>query len=68
MPCWVSCCWSTWPCIASGAKNANAIIFTVGALYQGAGNKAKAIENYKKVLSDPQFGANAKQMIDALSK
>ncbi len=53
---------------APTAKNANAIIFTVGALYQGAGNKAKAIENYKKVLSDPQFGANAKQMIDALSK
>jgi len=53
---------------APTAKNANAITFTVGALYQGLGNKAKAIENYKKVLTDPKLGANAKQMVDALSK
>ena len=53
---------------APTAKNANAITFTVAALYQTAGNKAKALENYKKVLTDPQFGANAKQMVDALNK
>ena len=53
---------------APNAKNANAITFTVGALYQGAGNKVKALENYKKVVNDPQLGVQAKQMIDALSK
>ena len=53
---------------APTAKNAGAIAYTVGALYQQAGNKAKAIENYKKVLSDPQFGADAQKLIDALSK
>ena len=53
---------------APNAKNANAIIFTVGALYQGAGNKAKALENYKKVVNDPKLGVQAKQMIDALCK
>ncbi len=53
---------------APDAKNANAITFTVGALYQGAGNKAKALENYKKVVNDPKLGVQAKQMIDALSK
>ena len=53
---------------APTAKNANAITFTVGALYQGAGNKVKALENYKKVVNDPKLGVQAKQMIDALSK
>ena len=53
---------------APTAKNANAITFTVGALYQGAGNKVKALENYKKVVNDPKWGVQAKQMIDALSK
>ncbi|MFA6593204.1 MAG: tetratricopeptide repeat protein [Bacteroidales bacterium] len=50
------------------SKNASAITYTVAALYQQAGNKAKAIENYKKILSDAKFGATAKQMVDALSK
>lgn len=50
------------------AKNVNAIIFTVGALYQQAGNKAKALENYKKVLTDPVYGAQAKPLVEALSK
>lgn len=48
------------------ANNANAITFTVAALYQGAKNKAKAIEYYTKVQNDPKFGAQAKQMIAAL--
>ena len=47
---------------------ANAITFTLGALYQGANNKTKALENYKKVVNDPKWGVQAKQMIDALSK
>lgn len=50
------------------AKNAAAITFTVAALYQQAGNKAKAIENYRKVLTNAQFGVSAKQQIDVLSK
>lgn len=50
------------------SSNAPAITFTVGALYQGANNKAKAIEYYKKVQNDPKFGAQAKQLITALSK
>lgn len=51
---------------APTAKNAAAIAFTVAALYQKAGNKAKASEFYKKVVSDPQLGAQAKQQLDAL--
>ncbi len=53
---------------APTANNAAAITFTVGALYQQAGNKAKALEFYKKVENDPQFGAQAKPLIASLSK
>lgn len=53
---------------APTAKNSGAIAFTVGALYQQAGNKAKALEYYKKVENDPQFGVQAKPLIAALSK
>lgn len=49
-------------------KNAPAITFTVAALYQGAKNNAKALENYKKVQNDPQLGAQAQAQIKALSK
>jgi len=50
------------------ASNANAITFTVAALYQGAKNNAKALEFYKKIENDAKFGAQAKQMIAALGK
>ena len=50
------------------ASNANTINFTLGALYQGAKNNAKAVEYYKKVVNDPKFGAQAKQLIASLSK
>ena len=50
------------------ASNANAIAYTVAALYQGQKNNAKAIEFYKKVQNDAKFGAQAKQMIAQLSK
>ena len=53
---------------APTAKNAGAIAFTVGALYQQTGNKAKAVEFYKKVEADPHFGAQAKTLITSLSK
>ncbi len=48
------------------ASNANGIAFTVAALYQQSGNKAKALEFYKKVENDAKFGAQAKQQIAAL--
>lgn len=54
--------------LAPTAKNANAIAFAVGALYQQGGNKAKALEFYKKVENDPQFGPQAKPLIASLSK
>ncbi len=50
------------------ASNANGIIFTIGALYQGQKNNAKALEFYKKVQNDAKYGAQAKQMVAALSK
>ncbi len=54
--------------VSPDAKDAPAITFTIAALYQQAGNKAKALENYKKVASDPTYGPQAKPQIDALSK
>jgi tetratricopeptide (TPR) repeat protein len=54
--------------IDPSAKDANGIITTVAVLYQQAGNKAKAIEYYTKVQNDPQYGATAKQQLEALKK
>ena len=48
------------------AKNAGQIAFTVGALYQSAGNKAKAVEFYQKATTDPQFGAEAARLAASL--
>lgn len=53
---------------APTAKNASAIAFTVGALYQQDGNKTKAVEYYKKVVNDPQYGTQAKSLVASLSK
>ena len=52
--------------VAPTAKDASGIAFTVGALYQKAGNNAKAKEYYQKVVSDPQYGAQAKQLVESL--
>ena len=51
--------------LAPTASNAGQIALTVGALYQGQKNKAKALEYYKKA---QELGADAKAYIDALSK
>ena len=51
--------------LAPTAKNAGPIALTVGALYQGQKNNAKAIEFYKKAQA---AGTNAQAYIDALSK
>lgn len=52
--------------VSPNAKNAATVAYTIGALYQKAGNKAKAVEFYSKVLSDPTLGAEAKKLVDAL--
>lgn len=52
--------------IKPNAKDASGVIFTIAALYQQAGNKAKAIENYEKVASDPQYGAGAQEQLKVL--
>ena len=51
---------------APTAKNAGQIAYTVGALYQQAGNNTKAKEYYQKAMSDPKYGAEAKKLFDAL--
>lgn len=47
-------------------KNAGAIAYTVGALYQGQNNKAKALEFYKK--AQEKGYAQAADMVKALSQ
>ncbi len=54
--------------ISPDAKNAGAITFAVAALYQQLGDKANALEYFTKIASDPKFGAQAKQQIEALKK
>lgn len=54
--------------ISPDAKDKGAIAFTIGALYQQASNKAKAIEFYEKASSDATYGAQAKQQLEALKK
>ena len=48
------------------AKDAAGVTFTIAALYQQMGNKEKAIENYEKVASDPQYGAGAQEQLKVL--
>ena len=48
------------------AKDAAGVTFTIAALYQQMGDKAKAVEFYTKVASDPQFGAGAQEQLKAL--
>lgn len=48
------------------AKNAGQIAFTIGALYQQAGNKEKAVEFYKKASTDPTYGAEAARLASTL--
>ena len=48
------------------AKDAAGVTFTIAALYQKKGDKAKAIEYYTKVASDPQFGAGAQEQLKVL--
>ena len=52
--------------VKPNAKDAAVVTFTIAALYQQIGNKAKAIENYTKVASDPQYGAGAQEQLKVL--
>ena len=52
--------------LSPNAKDANGVKFTIAALYQQAGNNAKAKEYYQAVVSDPQFGASAQEQLKAL--
>ena len=54
--------------LSPDAKDAAGINTTIAVLYQQSGNKAKAIEYYTKVQNDPQYGATAKQQLEALKK
>lgn len=48
------------------ASDAPGVLFTIAALYQKAGNKAKAKEYYTKVASDPKYGTSAKEQLKTL--
>jgi hypothetical protein len=40
--------------------------YTIAALAQTAGDKAKAKEYYQQIVTDPKFGATALEMLKAL--
>ena len=52
--------------ISPKARDLNGVICTIAVLYQQSGNKAKAIEYYEKIASDPQFGATAQEQLKVL--
>lgn len=52
--------------MAPTASNAGQIAYTVGALYQQMGNKAKAKAFYQKASSDPKLGAEAAKLAASL--
>ncbi|MCR5561403.1 MAG: tetratricopeptide repeat protein [Bacteroidales bacterium] len=52
--------------LSPNAGNFTQVAYTVAALYQQQGNKAKAVEFYQKAVTDPKFGAEAQKQINAL--
>lgn len=48
------------------AKDAAGVKFTIAALYQQGGDKAKAKEYYQAVSTDPQFGPSAQEQLKTL--
>lgn len=53
--------------IAPNAKDAGQVAYTLGYLYQSAKNTAKAKEYYQKAVTDPQYGADAKKILESLN-
>ena len=54
--------------IAPNAKNINNIKYQIAGAAEAAGNKAKAIEFYKMISTDPALGEYAKHKVAELSK
>ena len=52
--------------LSPNAKDAGGVKFTIAALYQQAGDKAKAKEYYQAVSTDPQYGAAAQEQLKTL--
>ena len=52
--------------LSPNAKDAAGVKYTIAALYQQAGNKAKAKEFYQMVANDPQYGAGAQEQLKTL--
>ena len=50
------------------AKDAAGVKLTIAATAQKSGDKATAIEYYKMLIGDAQYGATAKQQLDVLQK
>ena len=52
--------------LSPNAKDAAGVKFTIAALYQQTGDKAKAKEYYQAVSTDPQYGASAQEQLKTL--
>ena len=52
--------------LSPNAKDAAGVKFTIAALYQQSGDKAKAKEYYQMVSTDPQFGPSAQEQLKTL--
>lgn len=52
--------------MSPNAKDANQMCYTIAALSQQLGDKAKAKEYYQKIVTDPKFGETAKQQLQTL--
>lgn len=52
--------------LSPNAKDAAGVKFTIAALYQQGGDKAKAKEYYQAVANDPQFGPSAQEQLKTL--
>ena len=52
--------------LSPNAKDASGVKFTIAALYQQTGNKAKAKEYYQAVSTDPQYGPAAQEQLKTL--
>lgn len=52
--------------VAKASPDATDVRYYLARAYEAKGNKAKAVENYKKIVGDPKFKAFAEQKIKAL--
>ena len=52
--------------LSPNAKDAAGVKFTIAALYQQGGDKAKAKEYYQMIANDPQYGPSAQEQLKTL--